>query len=80
MHLMSTPVKVLVGDVVELRKSHPCGGRNWTVSRVGADIGLHCDGCGRRVMLTRDEFERRWKRTLPGISTVETVRSSSQET
>ena len=76
MRLMFAPVKVLVGDTVELRKSHPCGGRNWTVSRVGADIGLHCDRCGRRVMLTRDEFERRWKRTLHSISTVEIAKSS----
>jgi hypothetical protein len=47
------------GDVVRLRKPHPCGGREWTVSRVGADIGLVCSTCGRRVLLERRELERR---------------------
>jgi hypothetical protein len=47
------------GDAVRLRKAHPCGSRDWTVTRIGADIGLECAGCGRRVLLTRDDFERR---------------------
>jgi hypothetical protein len=45
-------------DRVTLRKKHPCGGFEWVVTRVGADIGLQCLLCGRRVMLARDEFER----------------------
>lgn len=52
---------VAVGDHVVLRKPHPCGGYDWTVTRTGADIGLQCDTCGRRVMLPREEFERRAK-------------------
>ena len=48
-----------VGDVVRLRKAHPCGGREWGVARVGADIGLVCTTCGRRVLLERREVERR---------------------
>jgi hypothetical protein len=44
-----------------MRKAHPCGGLEWAVTRVGADIGLRCIKCGRRVMLTREEFERRVK-------------------
>jgi hypothetical protein len=48
-----------VGDAVTLRKAHPCGGFDWTVVRTGADIGIKCDRCGRRVLLDRDEFERR---------------------
>jgi hypothetical protein len=47
------------GDMVRLRKPHPCGGDEWTVSRVGADIGLVCRTCGRRVLLDRRELERR---------------------
>ena len=47
------------GDRIELRKKHPCGGRTWAVFRVGADIGLACETCGRRVMLERREVERR---------------------
>ncbi|MBM3957641.1 MAG: DUF951 domain-containing protein [Gemmatimonadetes bacterium] len=48
-----------VGDRVRLKKPHPCGGREWVVYRVGADIGLRCLTCGRRVMLRRREAERR---------------------
>ena len=46
-------------DVVRLRKPHPCGGSQWTVYRLGADIGLRCDTCGRRVMLPRSLTQRR---------------------
>lgn len=50
-----------VGDRLTLAKQHPCGAREWEVTRVGADIGLACAGCGRRVMLERRELERRFK-------------------
>jgi hypothetical protein len=50
-----------VGDVVELRKPHACGGRRWRVYRVGADVGLRCESCNRRVLLARADFERRVK-------------------
>jgi hypothetical protein len=50
---------------VRLRKPHPCGSYEWTVVRLGADIGLECKGCGRRVMLTRRELARRIKVVLP---------------
>jgi hypothetical protein len=53
-----------VDDRVRLRKPHPCGSYEWTVYRVGADIGLQCLGCGRRVMLTRRELARRLKAIL----------------
>ncbi len=52
------PREVHVGDIVTTRKKHPCGGAEWQVYRIGADIGLKCLGCGRRVLLTRREFER----------------------
>jgi len=61
-------VDVQVGDVVVLRKGHPCGANEWLVRRIGADIGLTCRGCGRRVMLPRGEFNRHWKRTLARAS------------
>lgn len=51
-----------VGDRLELAKVHPCGSRTWAVTRTGADIGLACDGCGRRVFLERRELERRFRR------------------
>ena len=55
------PIPVDVNDVVRLRKPHPCGGYEWTVVRIGADIGLKCNTCGRRVLLVRREFEKRLK-------------------
>lgn len=48
-----------MGDVVRLRKPHPCGGVDWEITRLGADIGLRCTTCGRRVMLERRVLERR---------------------
>jgi len=52
-------------DVVRLRKPHPCGSYEWTIVRLGADIGLECKGCGRRVLLPRRELLRRLKAVLP---------------
>jgi hypothetical protein len=55
------PVLALeVGNRVKLSKPHPCGSYEWVVTRTGADIGLECAGCGRRVMLERRELERRF--------------------
>ncbi|HSN74709.1 MAG TPA: DUF951 domain-containing protein [Anaerolineae bacterium] len=54
-------IEIRLGDVVRLRKPHPCGGYEWTVVRLGADIGLQCATCRRRVLLTRREFEKRVK-------------------
>jgi hypothetical protein len=54
-------IEIRLGDVVRLRKPHPCGGYEWYVVRLGADIGLHCTTCSRRVLLTRREFEKRVK-------------------
>ena len=47
--------------MVRLRKVHPCGGYDWQVYRLGADIGLRCLTCGRRIMLERAVLERRLK-------------------
>jgi hypothetical protein len=55
------PLELYLDDVVRLRKPHPCGSYDWTVVRLGADIGLRCHGCSRRVLLPRRELERRLK-------------------
>lgn len=55
------PLQLYLSDVVRLRKPHPCGSYDWTVVRLGADIGLRCRGCSRRVLLPRRELERRLK-------------------
>ena len=53
-----------LNDRVRLRKPHPCGSSDWVVVRLGADIGLKCVRCGRRVLLPRSELERRIKQVL----------------
>ncbi len=53
------PVALFLDDIVRLRKPHPCGSFEWTVVRLGADIGLTCKVCGRRVLLPRRELQRR---------------------
>ncbi len=53
--------EINLGDVVRLKKAHPCGGYDWQVVRLGADIGIKCLKCGRRVLLERSVFERRVK-------------------
>ncbi len=52
---------LMLGDIVKLRKPHPCGGHLWKVDRLGADIGLVCQTCQHRVLLTRRELSRRMK-------------------
>jgi hypothetical protein len=52
-------VPFLLGDIVRLRRRHPCGGETWLVDRVGADIGLRCRTCDRHVLLDRRTLERR---------------------
>ena len=54
-------LEINLGDVVRLKKVHPCGGGTWEVVRLGADIGIKCVKCGRRVLLERGVFERRVK-------------------
>jgi hypothetical protein len=56
---MILPVPFRLGDRLELRRPHPCGGRTWEVDRLGADIGLRCATCGRHVLLERRAVEQR---------------------
>jgi hypothetical protein len=52
-------VEFRLGDIVTLRRVHPCGGREWLIDRLGADIGLRCRTCDRHVLLERRALERR---------------------
>lgn len=54
-------MEIRLDDKVRLRKKHPCGGDEWQVVRLGADIGIQCLKCQRRVLLERAVFERRVK-------------------
>lgn len=51
-------MEIALGDIVRLKKAHPCGGDTWQVVRVGADIGIRCQKCGRRILLSRRSLER----------------------
>lgn len=55
------PTEFFLGDVLRLRKQHPCGGFEWTVVRLGADLGLRCTSCQRRILLPRRDVEKRLK-------------------
>ena len=57
-------LEIFMDDVVQLRKSHPCGNDQWRVVRLGADIGLRCLGCDRKVLLPRSVLEKRLKRFI----------------
>jgi len=59
---MSEPVDFRMEDVVLMRKPHPCGGAEWRIVRLGADIRLECCTCRRRVLLPRRDLEKRLKR------------------
>ena len=50
-----------VGDIIKLKKGHPCGSSEWEVLRVGADFRLKCMGCGHQIMLPRRQVEKSTK-------------------
>jgi len=61
-------IEIHLGDVVRLRKPHPCGSYEWEVVRVGTDVGLVCQTCGRKVMLPRGVFNKRLKTIVKSAS------------
>lgn len=58
---MNETPAIQLDDIVRMRKPHPCGGYEWRVVRLGADIGLVCSTCGRRVLIPRGKFNKRLK-------------------
>ncbi|MGI6345455.1 MAG: DUF951 domain-containing protein [Bacillota bacterium] len=60
------PMKLNIGDVVELRKPHPCGGKTWEILRTGIDFRIKCQTCGHSVLLPRIKLEKRIKRIIEG--------------
>ena len=73
------PLELFLEDVVRLRKPHPCGSHDWTVVRLGADIGLRCQGCNRRVLLPRRELERRLQTFVSRGPDFESVQQAEDE-
>jgi hypothetical protein len=61
---MINPTDIRLGDVVRLRKAHPCGGTDWRVVRLGTDIGLMCLTCQHKVLLPRSQFAKQVKQQL----------------
>jgi hypothetical protein len=61
---VAAPLDLRIGDRLRLRKEHPCGSRDWTVVRLGADIGMVCEGCGHRILMDRLDVERRFTEYL----------------
>lgn len=61
-------MQLFLGDVVQMKKAHPCGSDKWVIIRTGADIKIRCEGCGRIVMLDRPEFEKRVKKIISSAS------------
>lgn len=58
------PDRFSLGDVVEMKKPHPCGSKQWEVTRTGADFRIRCLGCDHQVMLPRPKFEKSVKKIL----------------
>lgn len=56
------PMKLNVGDIVELKKQHPCGSKEFEITRVGMDFKIKCTKCERVVMLDRETLEKRIKK------------------
>jgi hypothetical protein len=66
------PLRLQRGDVLRLRKPHPCGNSDFEVVRLGADIGLRCTECNRRILLARSLLERRLERFVTRAPEYET--------
>lgn len=64
--------KYMVGDIVKMRKVHPCGSDRWEVMRTGMDFRIKCLGCGRQVMLPRPKFEKGVKTVLAAAASPQT--------
>lgn len=68
-----------VGDIVTLKKGHPCGENRWEILRTGVDIKLKCQGCGRMVWLSRMEFEKRVRKILVDQKFISIIHHKKEE-
>jgi len=59
------PLKLGMGDIIRLKKKHPCGGFHWEITRTGIDIGLKCLCCGRKVLVPRVKLEKKIREIIP---------------
>ena len=63
--------KFYLGDIVQMKKQHPCGSYDWEVLRLGADIKIKCTGCGRLVMIPRSKFQKGVKKVIKSNAPIE---------
>jgi hypothetical protein len=56
------PLKLNIGDIVELKKNHPCGGNKFTIMRTGMDFRIKCNTCGTQIWINRPDLEKRVKK------------------
>jgi len=56
--------KFNIGDIVELKKAHPCGGKEWEIMRIGVDFRIKCTKCLHQVMIPRAKFEKGFKKVI----------------
>lgn len=64
---------IQVGDILKMKKQHPCGSREWEVLRIGADFRLKCAGCGHQIMIARRQAEKNVKQIIPAISKISKI-------
>lgn len=57
-------LNVNVGDIVEMKKQHPCGGKVFAILRIGMDFKIRCEKCGREVMVPRNKIEKNIKKII----------------
>ncbi|MDO5713098.1 MAG: DUF951 domain-containing protein [Tissierellia bacterium] len=68
-----------VGDIVTLKKGHPCGENQWEILRTGVDIKLRCEGCQRTIWLPRPEFEKRVRKIMENGKFISIVHHKKKE-
>lgn len=61
---MQTPIKLELGDIIEMKKAHACGSKTWTITRLGVDLKLKCTLCGHEIMMDRLEFNKKIKKKV----------------
>ncbi len=62
------PMKLEIGQIVELKKPHPCGSKQWKIMRTGMDFRITCIGCGHQVMIPRPKLEKNVKKVIDSDS------------
>ena len=62
-----------IDQLVVMKKGHPCGANRWRIIRIGMDIRIKCENCGRSVLISRSRFERRVKKTISESGTENNV-------